>query len=76
MTKKIEPSKEYLSQLEEDLATARYAFRDAKDRLYRTTATAKLGEPEFEKARKDCLDSNKAVEKLETEIVKVRKALK
>ena len=76
MTKKIEPSEEYLSQLEEDLVNAFQVFAAAKRSLYQYTATAKLGEPEFEKARKDCLDSNKAVEKLETEIVKVKKALR
>ena len=76
MTKKIEPSEEYLSQLEEDLVIAIQVFGAAKRTLYQYTAIAKIGEPEFEKARKDCLDSNKAVEKLEVEILKVRRALR
>lgn len=75
MTKKVEPSQEYLETLEVDLATARYAFGEAKNRLYSVTATAKLGQPEFETARKACLETSKAIEKLQSEIAKVRKAL-
>lgn len=75
MTRKVEPSQEYLDTLEVDLATARYAFGEAKNRLYIVTATAKLGQPEFETARKACLETNKAIEKLMAEIAIVRKAL-
>lgn len=75
MVKKTEPSPGYLSVLEQDLATARLAFDNAKKALYQHTATAKLGEPEFETARKACLETNKQIEKLEAEILKVRKAL-
>jgi len=73
--KKPEPSEAYLQELELDLATARYAFGEAKATLYRYTATAKLGQPEFETARKACLESNKRVETFEAEVEKVRKAL-
>ena len=75
MTKKIEPSQEYLDMLEVDLATARYAFGEARARLYSVTATAKLGQPEFETARKACLETNKQVEKLNKEITTIRRAL-
>lgn len=75
MTKKIEPSEFYLKTLEEDLAVVVAAFEQAKRSLYRQTATAKLGQPEFETARLACLETNKQREKVESEIAKVKKAL-
>jgi hypothetical protein len=75
MTKKIEPSQAYLEILEKDLAAAQIRFNVAKKLLYERVAIAKLGEPEFESARKACLESNKDITRLDEEIIKVRKAL-
>lgn len=75
MTKKIEPTESYLRALEQDLATTIAAFEQAKRSLYQYTTTAKLGQPDFENARKACIETNKQREKIEVEIIKVKKAL-
>lgn len=75
MTKKIEPSQSYLEILEKDLAAAQARFNVAQKLLYERVATAKLGEPVFESARKACFESNKDITRLDEEIIKVRKAL-
>lgn len=76
MTKKIEPSQSYLDILEHDYQAAAQRFQVAKKTLYAVTATAKIGDPVFENARKTCLESNKDIVRLEAEIFKVKQALR
>lgn len=75
MTKKIAPTDAYLQTLENDLEVVNMAFEQAKRSLYQQTATAKLGEPAFESARKACIETNTKREKILVEIAKVKKEL-
>lgn len=75
MTKRPDPSQQYLKNLKEDLESAQLEFQYAKAELYKHTATAKLGEAVFELAREECIKAVKKIEAVEAEIERVQKAL-
>ena len=72
---KKRPTQEYLEELQIKEETVWGLLQQSQQDLYKLTATAKLGEPEFEAARLSVLSTAKLHGEVLSEITRVKKAL-